>query len=313
MSNILRTLQSAVGPTAIRQHEPLGRHTSHGIGGLAEYYLAVEKTDDLIRVLPAAAQVSLPVFIFGSGSHIIFSDTEIKGLVIKNNCRKFEIASMKGIIKNRQLDVRFALVSAEAGVPVNQLVRFTLEQGLGGLEYFLGLPGTIGGAISMGATFPKNNTNIRQALHEVTALTKEGVRHQGTWPGDVILSVLFHCTPFDKTVLWERGTQAVRYRNDTAPNDTQAIHVFRNISLSQAMRIPTPEYTTSPAYLIEQIGLQGKQVGDAFISDTHPNYIVNKGNATASDVLALIAMIKDGVFKQFGVTLEMEVKIVGEV
>lgn len=315
MNNALLTLEGVLGANKIKQNEPMLLHTTCKIGGPAEFYVEVDKADDFVSIVLAARKMQLPVFVLGGGSNVIVSDKGIKGLVIKNNCRRFEIASMKGSIKNQRLDVAYALVSAEAGVLMNQLVRFTIEQGLSGLEYALGLPGTVGGAVFTNVHFSQYNISICDCVQNIRGLTKSGeIQDIEGKPkaSDIIVSVMFRCSPFDKKTLWERGTEAVMKINDILPPGDIIGYTFGDIGIAAAMNIPTPGHTTSPAFLIKQSGLAGKRIGDAVISDLNPNYIINAGEAKSSDVLALIRLIKDEVFKKFGVTLEMDIKVVGE-
>src|SRR3989344_340181 len=242
MNNVLSALDGILGENKIKQNEPMELHTPGKIGGPAEYYVEIDKTDDFIQLVGAARKIRLPVFVFGVGSNIIVSDKGIKGLVIKNNCRRFEIASMKGSIKNQRLDIAYALVFAEAGVPMNQLVRFTIDQGLSGLEYALGLPGTVGGAVYTNVHFPKNNTSIEDFVYNIRVLIKSGeIQDQSKIQrSDIVLSVIFRLIPFDKKTLWERGTEAVTDRNVTAPDGDVIGCTFRDIGIADAMRIPTP-------------------------------------------------------------------------
>lgn len=314
MNNALLTLEEVLGANKIKQNEPMLLHTACKIGGPAEFYIEVDKADDFVNIVLAARKMQLPVFVLGGGSNTIVSDKGIKGLVIKNNCRRFEIASMKGSIKNQRLDVAYALVFAEAGVLMNQLVRFTIEQGFSGLEYALGLPGTVGGAVFTNAHFSQYNISIWDCIQNIRVLTKSGeIQDIEGKPkaSNIIVSVMFRCTPFDKKTLWERGTEAVMKRNDILPPGDIIGYIFGDIGIAAAMNIPTPGHTTSPAFLIKQSGLAGKRIGDAVISDLNPNYIINAGEAKSSDVLALIRLIKDEVFKKFGVTLEVDLKVVG--
>ncbi|MBI4084287.1 MAG: FAD-binding protein [Candidatus Levybacteria bacterium] len=313
MNNALLTLERVLGANTIKQNEPMLSHTACKIGGPAEYYVEIDKTDDFVRTIIAARKARLPVFVFGGGSNLIVSDNGIKGLVIKNNCRRHEIVSMKGRIKNRRLDVAYALVYAEAGVIMNQLVRFTIDQGLSGLEYALGIPGSVGGVVYTNVDFPENNTSVGEYVHSVQVLTNsdEIQDRRRTHPSDIIVSAIFRLVPFDKKLLWERGTEAATDRNTALPEGNIS-YAFRNIGIADAMKIPTPGHSTSPTFLIRQSGLAGKRIGDALISDVNPNCIVNLGKAKASDVLSLMRLIKNAVFKKFGVTLEMDVKVVGE-
>lgn len=325
MNTTLKTLQKEFGEARIRQNEPMSLHTTFKIGGPGEYYIDVDKGEELEKAVKIAYALSLPFFVLGGGSNIVVSDGGIKGLVVKNNCRRFEVASMTGRVRDKKIAVNNALVYAEGGVIMSQLVRFTIEQGLSGLEYQLGLPGTVGGAIYMNSNFPKKGAYVGDCVYKAILLTKEGKRKevdksyfrfsydksvlQDT--GEIVLSIIFKFTPMDKKVLWEKGMEALTYRSETQPKGASAGCTFRNISIVEAVRIPTPENVTSAGYLIDKAGLKGKRVGDAMISDVHANFILNMGNAKAEDVIALVSLIKQEVYRKFGVRLSLEVKHIG--
>lgn len=324
-NSILTELEEILGQKRVRENEPMSLHTTFKIGGPAQFYIDVDSTDDLAGAVTAGRSLGLSVFIFGGGSNIIVADHGIKGLVIKNNCRRFEVTSMAGRIKNREISVRRALVYAESGVIMNQLVRFTVEQGLGGLEYQLGLPGTVGGAIFMNSNFPRKNVYVGDCLYRAKLLTHEGsVKEvdnayfhfaydksilQET--NEILLFATFQLNPGDKKTLWEKATEALTYRSGTQPKGASAGCTFRNISTFEAISVPTPDRSTSAGYLIDKAGLKGKRVGGAMISDMHANFILNTGDAKAQDVVNLVQLIKDEVLKKFGVHLALEVKTVG--
>ncbi|MFH1833062.1 MAG: UDP-N-acetylmuramate dehydrogenase [Candidatus Levyibacteriota bacterium] len=325
MDKKLNELEMTFGPNRIRKNEPMSLHTTFKIGGPAKFYLNVEKIDDLVRAVKIAKKMNLPFFILGGGSNILVSDKGFKGLVIKNNCRNFEIMMVSGNVKNKKVGINKALVSAESGAIMNQLVRFTIEHGLSGLEYQLGLPGTVGGAVFMNSNFPKENSFVGDCVYQARLLTKEGevkdvdnsYFHFGydesilQKTGEMILSVVFKLSPEAKNVLWERGTNALEYRKKTQPAKASAGCAFRNISMLEAINIPTPDRITSVGYLIEKAGLKGKRIGDAVISDMHANYILNAGHAKAEDVLKLINLIKGEIFKMFNVKINLEIKTIG--
>lgn len=325
MDKILTELETALGANRIRKDEPMSLHTTFKIGGAAEYYVEVEKPEDLVKAVNAAKKLNLPVFVLGGGSNVIIADHGIKGLVIKNNCRRFEIASMAGKVRNQKIDVDKALVYAESGVIMNQLVRFTIDQGLGGLEYQLGLPGTVGGGVYMNSNFPRKGVYVGDCVYSAKLLGGDGAVKEVDQQyfhfaydksilqetGEIILSVIFKLEKSDKKVLWERGMEALNYRNSTQPKGASAGCTFRNISIVEAIKIPTPDRITSAGYLIDKAGLKGKRIGDAMISDLHANFILNMGNAKTQDVVSLVKLIKDEVYKKFGVHLALEVKTVG--
>ena len=115
----------------------------------------------------------------------------------------------------------------------------------------------------------------------------------------------------DKKELWNRGMDALSHRNDFQPKGASAGCTFRNISIVEALTIPTPDQITSAGYLIDKAGLKGKRIGDAMISDKHANFILNLGNAKAQDIIGLTTLIKDEVKQKFGIPLHLEVKTIG--
>lgn len=316
MDKAIRELQKAFGESRVGLSELMGTHTTFKIGGPAQVYLELDSIDALVKAVSIARKVDLPVFILGGGSNIIVADHGIKGLVIKNNCRRFKLISMKG---------KVAFVYAESGVIMNQLVRFTIEHGLGGLEYQLGLPGTVGGAVFMNSNFPKKGVYVGDCLYQAKLLASDGgIKEvdrayfqfgydksilQETH--EIVLSVIFSLIPMDKKVLWERGMEALQYRNETQPKGASAGCTFRNISIVEALKVPTPNSITSSGYLIDKAGLKGRRIGDAMISDKHANFILNMGKAKGEDVVSLVEFMKDEVFRKFGVHLALEVRTVG--
>lgn len=193
---------------------------------LAKLYLEVERVDDLIKIVKEAKIHKVPVFIIGTGSHASIPQSQINGLIIKNNCHRFDVFGIKGKIKSEQLGIEKVSVYAESGTNINQLVRFTIEEGLSGLEYHLGMPGTIGGAIYTNARYTPKNIYINDAVEKIRILNKEGEilevggdyfssrdSNQFSEAQTIILSVVFRMNPDEKKNLWERGNEAAAYRN----------------------------------------------------------------------------------------------------
>lgn len=322
---VLQELQNAFGEQRVRTNESMSKHTTFKIGGPAAIYLEVDHIENLVKAVCLARKHGIPVFILGGGSNIVVSDGGFRGLVVKNNCRRFEVMNMSGRVRRGALDVSGALVYAESGVIMNQLVRFTIEQGLGGLEYQLGLPGTVGGGIYMNSNFPRKGVYVGDYLYKARLLDKNGrvkeadntYFHFGYDKSilqeteEVLLSVIFRLQAEDKKVLWERGMEALSYRSDTQPKGASAGCTFRNISIVEATSIPIPDRITSAGYLIDKAGLKGLRIGGAQISDRHANFILNVKNAKAHDVTELVTTMKREVLKKFGVHLALEVRTIG--
>lgn len=219
-------LEKIIGRT-VKMHEPLAEHTLLKIPVFAQMYLEIDAQDVLIRTIKEARKLDIPVYILGSGARINL-DKDVRGLVIKNLCRKFDKASVKGTIRKSEIGVENVQVYAQAGVLMNQLVRFTIEEGLSGLEYQLGLPGTVGGAIFTNAKYKPKYLMVNKSLQSVTLLSENGdvQTYNGEVPyfvytdeewkesKDVILSAVFKLTPTDKKVLWERAEEAVQWRKE---------------------------------------------------------------------------------------------------
>lgn len=325
MDKKYKELEKAFGQNRIKINEPISLHTTFKIGGPAEYYIDVEKIEDLIKAINLAKKLNLKFFVLGGGSNIIVSDEGVKGLVIKNNCRRFELMGLSGKIKDQKLNMDKAMLYAESGVIMNQLVRFTIDQGLAGLEYHLGLPGTVGGAVFMNSNFPEKDVYVGDCIFQIRLLTQDGVikdvdRSYFNFSYDqsilqktkeIVLYVMFKMLPGDKKMLWEKGTRSLEYRRKTQPKGKSAGCTFRNISITQALSIPTPGRITSAGYLIDKAGLKGKRIGDAMVSDIHANYILNLKDATSKDVMGLIKLIQNEVFKKFKVKLVLEIQPVG--
>lgn len=234
MSDNTKQLIELLGERRIKQNESIATHSILKVDKIAELYIEIDTLDELVKVVRAAQGLHIPVYILGSGARIT-ADKDIHGLVIKNNCRRFDKASMKGSIRQNQVGVDEVLVYAESGVNMNQLVRFTIEEGLAGLEYQLGLPGTVGGAVSTNAKYIPKYLLVNKSLQSVRILHENGeiqtyngqlphfVYTDDVWEEtkDVILSAAFKLTPGDKKILWERGEEAVAWRRDEAKKQEQ--------------------------------------------------------------------------------------------
>lgn len=307
----------------LKENEPMARYTTLKIGGPADYFLEVRTRQELIDVVSSCRQHNIPLFILGGGSNILIGDRGIRGLVVKNAAGSITLRGMKGSTKGDNI----VFVEADAGVIFNQLVRFTLEEGLSGLEMHLGLPGTVGGAMYMNSKWTKPVGYVGDVVYQATIITSDG--QQKTVPHsyfqfaydysslqkthEVVVSIVFALKRQPKEVLWEIANKSIMYRRDTQPQGVFSPGcTFRNISNAQALSIPTPNGTTSAGFLVDHAGLKGKQVGRAQISPVHANFIVNLGGATARDVVQLIDLAKTEAKRQFGVFLEEEIVRVGQ-
>lgn len=310
----------------LEQNVPLAPYTTFKIGGSADLFYEAKNRQELAAAIIEARKLGISFFILGGGSNILIGDRGIRGLVIKNSSREIRIAGMKGRF-TRGRSRGCVYVEADSGVLFNSLVRFTIEEGLGGLEMHLGLPGTVGGATFMNSKWTHPDAYVGDAVYQATILTPKNeiiavpksYLHFGydkssiQTSGDIVLSVVFGLTPAIKEHLWDVANESMKHRRKTQPQGVFSPGcTFQNITKAQALAVPTPGHTTSAGFLIDHAGLKGETIGDVQISSLHANFIVNRGKGTASDVVQLIKRAKDQVKEQFGVTLKEEIILAGE-
>lgn len=305
---------------------PLAPFTTFKIGGPADLYYEARTVEELVDVVKKTQELKIPITILGGGSNVLIGDKGIRGLVIKNATGRIAIRGMKGKVEGGEAKGS-VFVEADSGVVFNKLVRFTMEEGLGGLEAHLGLPGTVGGAIFMNSKWTKPESYVGDAVYQVTILTPQNevmVVDRSYFrfaydtsiiqkSGDIVLRVVFALVATEKQTLWEVANQSVAYRRESQPQGVKSPGcTFRNISKAQAIVAATPSYTTSVGFLVDRVGLKGKTIGDAQISPIHANFIINNGHARASDVVELIELARAQVKELFGVELVEEIVRLGE-
>jgi len=310
----------------LQENVPLARYTMYKVGGPADVFYTATNSDELVKILTAAQKLRVPFFLLGGGSNILVGDKGFRGLVIKNNSSGITIRGMTGKGKGGDQE-RLVYLESDSGVPMNKLVRFTIEEGLSGLEMHLGLPGSVGGAVFMNSKWTKPPGSVGDTLHSGAVLTKENQLKQvdkkyfnfsygmsSLQKGrDILISVIFALKKEDKDVLWARANESVTYRRETQPQGVRTAGcVFKNISSAQAFSYGTPDHQTSAGYLLDKAGCKGMKKGGAEVSDTHANFVITREGATASDVIELIDMMKRAVKKKFGVLLKEEIRRIGE-
>jgi UDP-N-acetylmuramate dehydrogenase len=305
----------------LKEHEPLSKHGNFRIGGPARWFVDVRSEEELRTALAAVNEADVPVFVMGGGSNTLFADEGFPGLVIQMAMRGQKIEG------NR--------VTAEAGALMVGLARATAEAGLEGLEWAISLPGTLGGAVRGNAGCFGGETRDRlvsarvlrdgNAVELTNAELKFGYRDSLLkHSSDIVLSATFELTPADPATLRERMADILSKRKVSQPLSAgSAGCLFKNVELASDADMQrltgildiTPEMIASrrvsAGWLIDKAGLKGSRVGDAQVSDSHGNFIVNLGHATAADIKALAALVKSTVHNRFGIDLEEEVKSVG--
>lgn len=304
----------------IQKNALLKHHTTFKIGGPADYFFIAKKTEDIMNAIKTAKKMKLPVFVLGSGSNLLVSDHGFRGLVIKMDNTP--------VIKQKSQLVIFA----EAGTEMKDLVIFSVNKSLQGLEWAGGLPGTFGGAIrgNAGAFGSEMKDSILQveAIDNNFALKKllnkqchfsyrSSIFKKKNW---TVVSATITLKKGNKKELENIAKSHSKYRKERHPLEfPNAGSIFKNVPLSEfspklkgnlagvVKKDPFPVIPT--AFLVSEAGLKGTRVGQAAVSEKHPNFIVNLGNAKAKDVLTLIDIVKKKVKKMYGIQLETEVQL----
>ncbi len=311
----------SLGRDRLKFDEPLAKHTYFKLGGPADLLYEAKTSSELVAAVESAVLYKIPYLVIGGGSNILVTDAGYRGLVIKNRTSQIQLKGFAGGVDKGKLDLKEAIVQADSGVPANLLIRYTLDQGLSGLEDMLGLPGTVGGAVY-------NNSHHLDKLFGEHIIEVEAIGHDGKLKKytqnelafaydysifhktkETIVSASFQLKRGDKDQLWEIANAAVKRRATTQPLGVPSSGcMFKNIPLADKMRLGVP--TPSVGYLIDKAGLKGLQVGGASVSQVHANFIVNDGTATSDDVLALIKQIQAKIKAKYGVKLELEVIVI---
>lgn len=300
MQSLLQKLKdSNIG--IVKENEPLANHTTMKIGGPADIFIEPSTIEGLQTAMEMIVEHKVKWTAIGRGSNLLVSDDGIEGVVIKLG---------KGV---NDIDMDGGKLRVGGGYPLVALATQISRKGYSGLEFASGIPGSVGGAVYMNAgAHGSDISNILTAAHilfpngQMEWLTNDEMAFsyrtsvlQKKRPG-IVIEAVFSLIAGDKDKISAEMQKNKDYRKNTQPyNDPCAGSIFRN---------PLPKYA---GQLIESAGLKGHSLGGAQISEMHGNFIVNKGNATAADVLALIQHAKDTVFDKFDVKLETEVEIIG--
>ncbi len=287
----------------IKSHVSLSAYTSYRVGGPAELCVVPRSMEALQASVKYAKSQNLPITILGAGSNLLVSDVGISGLVIVT--RHF---------RHSQFDPKTGLLTVAAGEPIPGLAWEVAERGWQGLEWAVGIPGTIGGAVVMNAG--AHNSCIADILVSAQVLLPDGTLEtrsreqlgysyrtsilQGS--DQIVTQATFQLQPgADPAQVLATTKQHKQHRLSTQPYHLPSCgSVFRN---------PKPY---SAGWLIEQTGLKGHQIGQAQVAQRHANFIVNCGGASACDIFTLIRYIQEKVQEQWSIWLEPEVKMIGE-
>lgn len=284
--------------------QPMREYTSFKIGGPADVVVFPEDTEDLIGMIKYLGEEHIPYFILGNGTNLLVRDGGIRDIVINLSHGFRQIELIKG---NRS-----SMILAEASALLVNLIRFSTDHNLSGLEFAAGIPGTIGGGLvmnaggSLGELKDVTNSITTVSCNGEIAVKKRGdlrfsYRNLQLPQGSIILSATFALKIGTQSRIKEKIQEILTKKKETQPLDLpNAGSIFKN-----------PE-GISAGRLIDNAGLKGTQIGEARVSELHGNFILNLGNATANDILSLKGVIEEKVYQKTGVMLEPEIRIIGE-
>lgn len=279
--------------------EPMSRHASWRAGGKADLFFIPASVEDLQAFLRELDE-DTPIFWLGVGSNLLVRDGGLRGVVI----------SATGILKQLER-IDSYLVRAGSGVPCTQLARQCIRWGLGPSEFFAGIPGTVGGALTMNAGAHGGETWER--VESVRTIDRAGEIHLRS-PAEYSVGYRSVTGPanewfLDATFSFEPGVTASMDAMKEMLERRKATQPLGLPSCGSVFRNPTGDHA---ARLIEAAGLKGYRIGGAEVSPKHANFIINTGDASATDIEELIEHVRQTVFEQYGVELKHEVRIVGE-
>jgi UDP-N-acetylmuramate dehydrogenase len=291
---------AGLGPDSLSENVPLSAMSSFGIGGPADLFFEARTERELERAMALATARKFPFYVIGGGNNLLFDDAGYRGLIIRNR--------LEGLSREEN---RLNVLSG-TGLPC--VLQEALAAGLTGLEFLAGIPGTVGGAIYGNAG--AYGWSIGDVIGWATVLLPGGERRTMSREslgfgyrdsalkkyGGVVLKASLLCSPGDRGRSEAKIREILERRRIKHPplGTACAGSYFKNSCSETGARIAAGQ-------LLDQAGARGLAVGDAAVSDVHCNFIVNKGNAKAADVLRLADELKDRVFRMFGIGLEEEV------
>jgi len=281
--------------------EPMSSHTTFHIGGKADCFIKVRSIDDIKKAVSFCKENNLPIFILGNGSNILVGDKGIRGVVLQIE-KSFD-----------KIYIEDDTVCAEAGVLLSKLSSFCLKNGLSGMECLSGIPGTLGGAVYMNAG--AYGDEISNHIIDVTF-----------FDSDLNLVTLKkeECDfGYRKSIFTDTDNIIVSVRLKFISSDIESIHnKTQEYKEKRVSKQPVDKFSAGSTFkrpegnfagtLIEGAGLKGKKIGGAEVSEKHAGFIINNGDATATDVLELVGFVQKTVYENSGILLEPEIKKIGE-
>ena len=283
----------------IKVNEPMSKHTSFKVGGNADYFVKAQTVEQVINVRKYAEENNIPLYVIGNGSNILVTDKGIRGIVLKIDLQKIEINEEE--------------VTVGAGVKVMALAQKLLGEELTGFEELSGIPGTIGGAIRMNAG--AYGKEIKDICIQTTCLD-ENNNIKILKNNEQDFSYRHSIFEDKKYIILETKLKLEKGKKEEIKGKMEELSAERKEK--QPWEYPSAGSTFKrkegviTAKLIDECGLKGYSIGGAEVSKKHAGFVINKGNATAKDILDLIEYIKKNVYEKFNIEIEEEIEIIGE-
>ena len=282
-----KKLLSILKEEQVKKDEPMKSHTTFRVGGPADYFVTPQTAEEVAKVIEACTQEKVPYYIVGNGSNLLVSDKGYEGVIIQ-------------IYKQmNQVKVEGAQIHAQAGALLSMIAKRALDAELTGFEFAAGIPGTLGGACVMNAG--AYGGEMKDVLKSVTVLTDKGEVKTLAKKGYIVLEAVLELQKGEKEKI-----QAVM---DDLKERRVTKQPLEYPSAGSTFKRPEGYFAGK---LIQDAGLRGFQVGGAQVSEKHCGFVINKDQATASDVMNLMNQVSDKVYEEFGVRLQPEVKRLGE-
>ena len=300
---VYKDLKSKFKYANILKDEPMSKHTSFKTGGPADIFIKIDNEIELKEILEYAKQNNINLNIVGNGTNLLVTDKGIRGITLQPNLKEINIEEKENKI----------LITAGCGLPIIKLSKIAKEHNATGLEFAVGIPGTVGGAIKMNAG--AYGSEIREIVKETTFIdfnadikTISNSEHKFVYRNSIfskingiILKTVIELPKGNIKEIENKMKENILSRNEKQPIDKpSAGSTFKR----------GEGFIT--AKLIDECGLKGYKIGGAEVSTKHAGFVVNNGNATSKDIIDLIKYIKEEVYKKFNVNIEPEIQIVGE-
>lgn len=302
-SEIYKLLTKELKKSTVKIDEPMKAHTNFKIGGNADIFVTAKSIEDIQTILKITKEYQIPLTVLGNGSNVLVSDKGIRGIILKIDLNNYVI--------EKQQD--YAKIEVEAGVLLGMLSQILLKEQIANFEFAAGIPGTIGGAIRMNAG--AYGGEIKDIVKDVTYLDENA--NLITISNEQCMFSYRHSIFSNQKGIIVKATLQLPYGNKEEIK--QKMEEFaQSRKEKQPIHLPSAGSTFKrgedfiTAKLIDECGLKGYSVGNAQVSTMHAGFVVNLGEATATDVLNVIEYVKQVVLEKTGKKIELEIELLGD-